>query len=803
MKRKNKMTDKVRHLSELTSEQQQIAGGKGGTLAQLYQAGYPVPDGFVILPPAFIDDKIAPEAWELVREYLTRMRDADKGIGFAIRSSALDEDSARASFAGEFETVLNARTNEEIRQAICTVRHSRHGERVQAYSQTQGIDTAHEIAVVVQRMVPADLSGVLFTADPITGSRATMVGNFVHELGDRLVSGETTGREFTLTRPKGQYEGPADLKRYARRLYKLANRAEKELGHPQDIEWAIAGGKLFLLQSRPITTLIGHNPTTGEWNDSLTGDYLWSNVNFGEAVSDVMTPLAWTVLRLILEEWTFLPGYHTTGNIGGRPYLNISILATVLYALGKSRQDLLKTMESTLYMGLSEEMDIPVIPLSRWSLLSNLPGLIRMQARQKRAIGDLPAFLATNPAWCQRMRQQIREAQTKAELVSLWHKEIRRHVTHNVWVVLGSVSHSADYTIQLRRELNELVGPGDADALISNLSDSSGLLASLGPVVGLAKLARGEMKREAYLERYGHRGEHEFELSIPRPAEDPGWLDRQVEQFRKSPVDIEALLARQRAAFDAAWERFKARYPQKAKSMRRRIDEAARRARMREAARSEYVRDRWVVRSFALGAGELTRLGDDIFFLTIDEVLDVLSGNETAINYIPARQETHKRYSALPPYPSIIRGRFDPFQWAADPNHRSDIFDSHNLVPISDSDNVGLEDITGSPGSAGWVEGVVRRLDRPEDGDQLQEGEVLVTVQTDIAWTLLFPRTAAIVTDVGAPLSHAAIVARELGIPAVVGCGDATMRLKTGDQVIVDGGKGVVRILETAQHLAT
>ena len=106
--------------------------------------------------------------------------------------------------------------------------------------------------------------------------------------------------------------------------------------------------------------------------------------------------------------------------------------------------------------------------------------------------------------------------------------------------------------------------------------------------------------------------------------------------------------------------------------------------------------------------------------------------------------------------------------------------------------------IAGSPGAAGQVEASVRRLDRPEDGDQLRAGEVLVTKQTDIAWTLLFPRAAAVVTDVGAPLSHAAIVARELGIPAVVGCGDATMRLKTGDRVRVDGGRGTVEILREA-----
>jgi phosphohistidine swiveling domain-containing protein len=192
----------------------------------------------------------------------------------------------------------------------------------------------------------------------------------------------------------------------------------------------------------------------------------------------------------------------------------------------------------------------------------------------------------------------------------------------------------------------------------------------------------------------------------------------------------------------------------------------------------------------------LTGLGDDLFFLTLDEMLDLLAGNGAAVAAIPAQKEAYRRYQALPAYPSLIVGPFDPFQWAASPNRRTDLFDGRALTQEAGPGKRRAGLITGSPGAAGQVEAAVRRLDRPEDGDQLQAGEVLVTKQTDIAWTLLFPRAAAIVTDVGAPLSHAAIVARELGIPAVVGCGDATMRLQTGDQVRVDGGQGVVEILE-------
>jgi pyruvate,water dikinase len=142
----------------------------------------------------------------------------------------------------------------------------------------------------------------------------------------------------------------------------------------------------------------------------------------------------------------------------------------------------------------------------------------------------------------------------------------------------------------------------------------------------------------------------------------------------------------------------------------------------------------------------------------------------------------------------VIRGWFDPLAWAADPNRPSDIYDASKIDAAKPEPDL----IVGSPGSAGVVEGPVRIIEHPETGDLLQQDEIMVAVQTDIAWTLLFPRAAAVITDIGAPLSHAAIVARELGIPAVVGCGSATTRLHTGDRVRVDGGRGVVEILREA-----
>ena len=139
----------------------------------------------------------------------------------------------------------------------------------------------------------------------------------------------------------------------------------------------------------------------------------------------------------------------------------------------------------------------------------------------------------------------------------------------------------------------------------------------------------------------------------------------------------------------------------------------------------------------------------------------------------------------------VIRGRFDPYIWAKDPNARQDVFDPHNTeVPTETSDT-----LTGLPGSAGRVEGLVRIIRSPLESDSFTTGEILVASSTNVGWTPLFPKAAAVITDVGAPLSHAAIVARELGIPAVVGVGNATMRLKTGDRVLVDGAKGTVKII--------
>jgi rifampicin phosphotransferase len=237
------------------------------------------------------------------------------------------------------------------------------------------------------------------------------------------------------------------------------------------------------------------------------------------------------------------------------------------------------------------------------------------------------------------MRTRLESTDLRSAMLTIWEQEIAPHILHGVWCVLGSVTYSSDYALKLRRDLTRLVGSEDANILIANLSDQEDLLASLGLVASLAKLAQGEMTRSAYLEKYGHRGPHEFELSVPTPAEAPQWLDEQLENFRKNPIDIDALLAKQQTAFQEAWERLKNQHPRQAGAIQKRIRENARRARLRELARSEYTRDRWLIRLFALRAAELTGLGNDIFFLTLSEVLNLLSEDHTALGLIPSRKK--------------------------------------------------------------------------------------------------------------------------------------------------------------------
>ncbi|HPH96099.1 MAG TPA: PEP/pyruvate-binding domain-containing protein [Anaerolineaceae bacterium] len=773
------------------------AGGKGRSLARLQQAGFNVPDGFILLPGAFEQDDVSEGAWAQAQKELARLR-AGKPQAFAVRSSALQEDSAQASFAGEFESVLDVQTDEDIRAAVRTVLASRRSGRVQSYAQAQSLAAGeHPIAVVIQKLIQPDFAGVLFTADPLTGDLGQMTGNFVEGLGEKLVSGSVTAAAFTFELPKGIYHGPQELAPAARALHQAAHAIEAEMGCPQDIEWAVAGGRVYILQARPITTLNSYDPVNAVWNDTHKGNFMWSATNLMEASPEVLTPFT-ASLRAYVDAnggpSLSVRGHSLNGIIGGRFYANVSVQVSAYARFFKNDARRAYQEIAGWWGAIPDDMQIPLIPLTTAEWFQGvLPGLMHSTQQFGRFRKQAPQFFSAFPARCASLREKISRQQSGAELAALWQDEIYPLYRDTLIHVIAA---SSDVQVRLERDLRALVGAEDANVLLSNLSGMSSRLESLGPAAGLGMVLRGEMSREAYLDAYGHRGQNECEIAWPRPAEDPAWLDRQLQEWTAAPVDVDALMARQQAAYEAAWDRFCQKYPGRVKSMQKRIQQAAAAAHQREFVRSASVRGLTVIRAFVLRAGALLNLGEDIFYLTIDEVLSALQSDRPlpALVHLPARKETFARYRALPPYPALISGRFDPFAWAADPNRRSDAYDASQQLarPVS-AENDGA--VHGFAGALGVVEGTVRRLDSLADSGQFKAGEVLVTTMTNIGWTPLFPRAAAVVTDLGAPLSHAAIVARELGIPAVVGCGNATMRLKTGDRVRVDGGKGLVQIL--------
>ncbi|WP_232663872.1 PEP-utilizing enzyme [Pseudonocardia sp. TRM90224] len=504
------------------------------------------------------------------------------------------------------------------------------------------------------------------------------------------------------------------------------------------------------------------------WNDSRDVDHLWTNGNLGEAIPDVMTPATWSAVSEFVSRalvGAAVPGHRAFGRIGGRIYLDLSVLASIGATFGISAETVLRTAEP-IFGTLPAGTTIPLVRLPKVGTAIALgKGAVVGAVRARTIRRNLDGLLAGIPDRCAELHRAITDARSPAELADLW---------STIGPLFATVGNLMDVVHRIGSALAST--PKRLAAMEPEMLTSAGAeLASLGPLLGLAALARGELDWAGYAQRYGHRGPHEFELSMPRPAEDPGWRDAQLALLADA-VDPADLLAAREAARAEALRQVEAAHPRRVTRVRRALDRWAAAARMREQVRSEAMRVFWVIRAFVLRAGELTGLGEDAFFLSLDETIELLHGRPADAD-IALRKATYAHYVAMPPPPPLVRGSYDTEVGAV-------------------SEVAATGQVAGTGASPGVVEGLVRVLPTVEDGAQLRPGEVLVTAVTNVGWTPLFPRAAAVVTDTGALLSHAAIVARELGIPAVVGCRDATSALRTGMRVRVDGRRGTVTQLE-------
>jgi pyruvate,water dikinase len=727
-------------LSGVGLEQLAQVGGKAARLGELAQAGFEVPDGFV-LPVSVCG---------MERETARMVGAGLKALGsgrLAVRSSALAEDLDDASFAGQYETVLGVEGEGEVLDAVRRCWRSAEGDRVREYAAHRARGQAGKIAVLVQRLIAAESAGVAYSANPVTGDRGEAVVNAVRGLGERLVSGQSTPDEWVVG-----VDGPEERRRsegainaaQALSVARLARSVAERLGSPQDIEWAIADGKLYLIQSRPIAAL----PAAVTWEPSPPGGYA-RNFRLGEWLGDPVTPLfeSWLLTRMERRSHEIAAAV-----IGMRPREPIHLVMNGWYFYS---------------------MDfVPRKPLELLWIL---------------ATRALPRFI-------------VHPRRTSIAFPPLAHLGVDIYVDE--WREKLLPRHLAQV-----QEMTARVDTGglvDLVALIDALADGAGeYFASVMTVAGHA--GKAEVPLGHFYNQYLHPkvGGSYAELlqglftpdlnAYDHAVQGLDWYHRTLAEIGLAGESGAAAAARRERltqAREAAELRARRALADSPKLLSRFERLLARAQRFQPLGEEQifYMTLGWPVmrRALARIGAELVGRGvisnpEQVYFLRRDEAVAALAGSATPLAVeAEARRRTWERQRKL--VPPLVVGTLSPMM--------AGFVKSYGEAKRTPrGDRKGLPGVPASPGRATGPARIVRAL---AEFERLQPGDVLVAPATTPAWTPLFAWAAAVVTDTGGVASHSSQVAREYGIPAVVGTGDATSRLSDGQMVTVDGGTGLV-----------
>ena len=836
-------------------------GGKGAALARAVALGFSVPP-VVAIPPETPDAALA----EAVDAGLAAL---GRPPFVAVRSSAAEEDGAAHAFAGVLDSFLFVPPARVV-QRVRDVRRSAESERACAYRQSKGLgEPAAPPAVLLQAVVDADASGVAFSADPVTGADTAVVAA-VRGLGSALVDGRAEGEtwrvsasddvartpgdqtvadRFDAVRGEGVREaavsdrGPVLSDRQAREVAALARRAAAAFGRPQDVEWAVAGGRLWLLQSRPITTPPDPSATPGgrEVDGAIR---LWDNANIVESYAGVTTPLTFSFAarayasvyrtfcqilgvpagRVEAADDTFR---QMIGLVRGRVYYNLGSWYRVLSLLPGYRLNA-GLMESM--MGVKEPIPDALRPepprtgrvRDAAALAGTAVGLVRAHRRlprMRRAFLDrVDEALARHGADPTALGlPELADAYQALEdtLLRQWDAPLVNDFFAMIW--FGLASRAADAWVGPGALGGLLAGDGDVvsaepahrvDALArASLDDPAWvetLLTDSRAAVEAGLAERPAMQRAVadYLARFGDRCLEELKLESPTLADDPVPLYRSVGARARQLADGESAegpTTDGRAAGDLRQQaQARAAAMLRGQPLRRLafgvlVRQARARVRDRENLRFERTRVFGRARRLAVAMGERLaeagRLGraDDVFWLEVGELLALARGGEADVRpRVAARRAEFARYAAGSPPPDRFTTRGPVATSALTPTAAS--------AAASPTD----PDVrTGLGCCAGVVEGVARVVTDPR-GVELAPGTVLVAERTDPGWILLFPACTGLVVERGSLLSHSAIVARELGIPAAVAVPGVTGWLRDGDRVRLDGATGRVERLAPA-----
>jgi phosphohistidine swiveling domain-containing protein len=811
-----------------------LVGGKGLSLALTAKAGLPVPSGFVVTTEAYLRAK-GQSADDQLRLAVSDAYSAIGGGPVAVRSSATAEDGAETSFAGQQETILGVEGADAVVAAVERCWKSLFTERAVAYRAAQGVaDDGLAMAVVVQKLVPATVAGVLFTRDPQDPTGQRMSVEAAWGLGEAVVSGRVTPDRFTvgfetgevLSRQPGMKaieitaagERPVPEEKQTAlcltdselsQLADLGRRVERFYGSPRDVEWAIAGGTVHLLQARPITASATDRDRVRRDVIAATAALaepkgtVWVRYNLSETLPEP-TPMTWAVVsRMLAGNGAFgllnadLGGDPdpTLGDLGafdliaGRPMANLSRMPRlqfkrppVEYPFAAMKADPKKALDPK-----------PVLNPAKDGVLS---ALVRLPALTWRLFRISSATRKEADTFAARFTTQTAPAfatAAKAALATDW-KALDTAVVHtafNTWVEKTCVEFArdslkptafAEYVWgQLVEVLKGKLGEEKAKAAVAEIALGAKPPAEAALADAVRDLSLGRITREAFVEGFGHRGRHEMELSQPRWAEDPEAVDALAgakpdaisERFTELEQKLEGLAPLQG---DVAWERI-AREVQLTGANRALLEKAVRLLRthlgLREAAKHYLLLGFVVLRRLLLELDSRFKLNGGVFFLLPNELPDLIAGKD--LSAVIAQRKKRRQTELTLELPPVL--------------FSDDLEAIGRPLPTPE----GAESFHGTALSAGVAEAPALVLLQPTAPPS--EPFVLVCPSTDPAWVPLFAKAKAVVMETGGVLSHGAIVAREFGLPAVAGLPDVTRRIRTGQRVRVDGGRGVVAIL--------
>jgi pyruvate,water dikinase len=873
-------------------------GGKGANLGEMTGAGFPVPPGFCVTTEAFERfleasgiaetiylrlENLTPNDLEEVRRVGQEVRERliqlpipleveqallvawekeGADYAYAVRSSATAEDLPDASFAGQQDTYLNVRGREALLENVRSCWVSLFTDRAILYRAKNGFSHREVLlSVVVQRMVLPEVSGIMFTAEPISGHRQIVSIDASYGLGEALVSGlvspdlykvdkrnnkiiETTVADKQLAiRPNpcggtyqeeltGELRTAQVLKaQQIRELAELGTRIERHYGKPQDIEWCIEDNQLYIVQSRPITTLYPL-PEPQPKDDSL---HIYVSFNHAQVMTDPISPMGQSIWRLLLPFGKSQPSDYNPyiGSAGGRLYIDFSALLHLPVLRGLFPKAL-ENADSLMADAMREVMDRDEFkrekenPDAERATISGIgswlaPLLPKVQARLwlLPPEGGVEKLSAISASFLDQAETKLNGASQGVERL-----KVARELLASVFVeaalfmppYLGAAMMAKALLTRLTKEVGN---PTDIDAIQRGLSgnvttemdlqvgdladvarqspalvkhlsalDAKSALESASTIEG-GKAFLAEWRR--FMARYGMRGPSEIDIARPRWQEEPSSLLTMVmgslqhehagtHRAKHQQMAAEGEAAGERLA--AAVQKGKGPFGRvKAAFVRRLVRVVRHLMAVREHPKFLLIRLMDQVKQAILESatilqsqGRIEQI-NDIWLLELNELISALEEPSQPLRpLIAQRKAEQERFWKLSP-PRVIT--------------------SEGEIPVvkHKHENLPAGALPGSIASRGIIEGIAKVVLDPST-EQLKPGEILIAPFTDPGWTPLFINAAALVMEVGGLMTHGSVVAREYGIPAVVGVLDATKHIKSGQQIRVNGNEGYVEIVE-------